>query len=84
MSKKILVLPGDGIGPEIVDEAVKVIAVLRDDMGLDVDLDEALVGGAAYDAAGHRSNGTTSRSRSSSICRGSFPYPPTGQTSPRR
>ena len=53
MSKKILVLPGDGIGPEIVDEAVKVIAVLRDDMGLDVDLDEALVGGAAYDAAGH-------------------------------
>ena len=53
MSKNILVLPGDGIGPEIVTEAVKVIARLRDDFGLDVEMDEALVGGAAYDAAGH-------------------------------
>jgi 3-isopropylmalate dehydrogenase len=53
MSKNILVLPGDGIGPEIVTEAVKVIARLRDEFGLDVDMDEALVGGAAYDAAGH-------------------------------
>jgi 3-isopropylmalate dehydrogenase len=53
MSKNILVLPGDGIGPEIVNEAVKVLACLRDDFGLDVDLDEALVGGTAYDAAGH-------------------------------
>ncbi|MCU7842978.1 MAG: 3-isopropylmalate dehydrogenase [Candidatus Thiodiazotropha sp. (ex Monitilora ramsayi)] len=52
MSKKILVLPGDGIGPEIVAEAVKVLATLRDDAGLDVDLDEALVGGAAIDATG--------------------------------
>lgn len=52
MSKKILVLPGDGIGPEIVHEAVKVIALLRDEHGLDVDLDEALVGGAAIDATG--------------------------------
>jgi len=53
MSKNILVLPGDGIGPEIVTEAVKVIARLRDEFGLDVEMDEALVGGAAYDAAGH-------------------------------
>ncbi|MCF7985357.1 MAG: 3-isopropylmalate dehydrogenase [Thiohalocapsa sp.] len=53
MSKKILILPGDGIGPEIIDEAVKVLACLRDDFGLDIDMDEALVGGAAYDAAGH-------------------------------
>ncbi len=52
MSKKILVLPGDGIGPEIIHEAVKVLALLRDDFGLDVDLDEALVGGAAIDATG--------------------------------
>jgi len=52
MSKKILVLPGDGIGPEIVHEAVKVLARLRDDFGLDVDLDQALVGGAAIDATG--------------------------------
>ena len=53
MSKNILVLPGDGIGPEIVTEAVKVIVRLRDEFGLDVEMDEALVGGAAYDAAGH-------------------------------
>lgn len=53
MSKNILVLPGDGIGPEIVNEAVKVLACLRDDFGLDIDMDEALIGGAAYDGAGH-------------------------------
>jgi 3-isopropylmalate dehydrogenase len=53
MSKKILILPGDGIGPEIVAEAVKVLECLQADFGLDVDLDEALVGGSAYDAAGH-------------------------------
>jgi 3-isopropylmalate dehydrogenase len=52
MSKKILVLPGDGIGPEIVAEAVKVVATLRDTYDLDIDLDEALVGGAAIDATG--------------------------------
>ncbi|MEJ2424649.1 MAG: 3-isopropylmalate dehydrogenase [Candidatus Thiodiazotropha sp.] len=52
MSKQILILPGDGIGPEIVTEAVKVLAALRDDFGLDVDMDEALVGGAAIDATG--------------------------------
>lgn len=52
MSKQILVLPGDGIGPEIIAEAVKVLLVLRDERGLQVDIDEALVGGAAIDAAG--------------------------------
>jgi 3-isopropylmalate dehydrogenase len=52
VSKKILILPGDGIGPEIVTEAVKVLAHLRDDSGLDLAMDEALVGGAAIDATG--------------------------------
>lgn len=52
MSKNILVLPGDGIGPEIVAEAVKVLASLRDTYDLDIDMDEALVGGAAIDATG--------------------------------
>jgi len=51
MSKRILVLPGDGIGPEIVAEAVKVLDKLAGE-GLDVELDEGLVGGAAYDALG--------------------------------
>jgi 3-isopropylmalate dehydrogenase len=52
MSKRILVLPGDGIGPEIVAEALKVLDRLKGE-GLDIELDEGLVGGAAYDAVGH-------------------------------
>lgn len=52
MSKHILILPGDGIGTEIVTEAVKVLAALRDNHGLDIEMDEALVGGAAIDATG--------------------------------
>ncbi|PLY13602.1 MAG: 3-isopropylmalate dehydrogenase, partial [Sedimenticola sp.] len=52
MSKNILVLPGDGIGQEIATEAVKVLACLRDDFDLDIEMDEALVGGTAYDATG--------------------------------
>ncbi|MES9859057.1 MAG: 3-isopropylmalate dehydrogenase [Sedimenticola sp.] len=52
MSKNILILPGDGIGQEIVTEAVRVLACLRDDFGLDIEMDEALVGGTAYDATG--------------------------------
>jgi len=52
MTKKILILPGDGIGPEIVGEAVKVLEKLQAD-GLDVTLEQGLVGGSAYDAKGH-------------------------------
>ncbi|UCE76437.1 MAG: 3-isopropylmalate dehydrogenase [Gammaproteobacteria bacterium] len=52
MTKKILVLPGDGIGPEIVAEALKVLNRLIA-TGLDVELEHGLVGGAAYDAEGH-------------------------------
>ncbi|MDT8385893.1 MAG: 3-isopropylmalate dehydrogenase [Thiogranum sp.] len=51
MTKKILILPGDGIGPEIVAEAVKVLNRLITD-GLDLELEYGLVGGAAYDASG--------------------------------
>lgn len=52
MTKKILVLPGDGIGQEIVGEALKVLKVLKNDFGLDVEMEEALVGGTAYDEKG--------------------------------
>ena len=45
----ILLLAGDGIGPEIMAEAEKVLAALA----LPVALDRALVGGAAYEATGH-------------------------------
>lgn len=51
MTKKIAVLPGDGIGVEIIAEAVKVLEHLKSE-GLDVELSEAPVGGAGYDAAG--------------------------------
>ena len=51
MSKKLAVLPGDGIGIEIVAEAVKVLNHLKAH-GLEVDMTEAPVGGAGYDAAG--------------------------------
>ena len=46
---KIAILPGDGIGPEIVAEAVKVLRVLD----LKFETETALVGGAAYEAHGH-------------------------------
>jgi 3-isopropylmalate dehydrogenase len=48
---KIAVLPGDGVGPEVVAEAVKVLDVFRRE-GLALELEQAPVGGAAYDAAG--------------------------------
>ncbi len=52
---KIAVLPGDGIGTEIVAEAVKVLQALD----LQFEMETALVGGAAYDAHGHPLPGAT-------------------------
>ena len=48
-SSKILILPGDGIGPEIVNEAVKVIECVREH-GVTLEVQQGLIGGAAYDA----------------------------------
>lgn len=48
---KIALLPGDGIGPEILREAVRVLDVLRSE-GLGIETEEAPVGGAAFDVAG--------------------------------
>lgn len=45
---KLAILPGDGIGPEIVAQAVKVLNALR----LNIDMQEAPIGGAGYEAAG--------------------------------
>lgn len=50
--KKLLILPGDGIGPEIVAEARKVLECLRADHGLEVEVSEGLLGGCAVDAEG--------------------------------
>lgn len=52
MSAKILVMPGDGVGPEICREAVRLLDALATDHGLDIELEEAMVGGAAIDAVG--------------------------------
>jgi 3-isopropylmalate dehydrogenase len=52
MTKKIAVLPGDGIGTEIVAEALKVLDCLKQDFGLQVETEQALIGGVAYDATG--------------------------------
>lgn len=52
MTSEILILPGDGIGPEIVAEAEKVLNALKRNHGLDVNLQHALIGGAAIDVAG--------------------------------
>ena len=46
---KIAVLPGDGIGPEVTREALRVL----DALDLCITCEEALVGGAAYHATGH-------------------------------
>jgi 3-isopropylmalate dehydrogenase len=53
MTKKLAVLPGDGIGPEVINEAVKVLERLRRDFGLKIELENALVGGIAYEAHKH-------------------------------
>ena len=51
MTKQIAVLQGDGIGPEIIGQAVKVLDKLIE-QGLDADYEYGLLGGAAYDAHG--------------------------------
>ncbi|OUS07002.1 3-isopropylmalate dehydrogenase [Gammaproteobacteria bacterium 42_54_T18] len=52
MTNNVLVLPGDGIGPEIVAQAVKVLELVNSQDNLDLTIDEALLGGAAIDATG--------------------------------
>ena len=52
MAKQVLILPGDGIGPEIVTEAKRVLELVNDQFSLVLAFSEALVGGAAIDAHG--------------------------------
>ena len=51
MTQNILLLPGDGIGPEIMAQAVRVLEKLKTD-GLDIAWDTALIGGCAVDVTG--------------------------------
>jgi 3-isopropylmalate dehydrogenase len=49
---KIAVLPGDGIGPEVTAEAVRVLGAVARRIGTSLEFEQALVGGAAIDATG--------------------------------
>jgi 3-isopropylmalate dehydrogenase len=53
MLHNIAILPGDGIGPEIIAEARRVLAVLQSEHGLAIEMEQADVGGTAYEASGH-------------------------------
>ncbi|UCC56593.1 MAG: 3-isopropylmalate dehydrogenase [Gammaproteobacteria bacterium] len=52
MNHNIAILPGDGIGPEIIAEAEKVLAGLQADFGLSATLEHAPIGGAGYEDSG--------------------------------
>ncbi len=49
---KIALIKGDGIGPEIIDEAVKVLDAVASTADFDFQYEELLMGGCAYDATG--------------------------------
>ena len=52
MTKKIAVLSGDGIGPEIVAEGLKVLDAINSIFGLGIEIEHGLIGGVAYDQTG--------------------------------
>ena len=52
MKKHICVMPGDGIGPEIVEEALRVLSAAAKKFGHEFSTEEALIGGSAIDATG--------------------------------
>ena len=49
---KILLLPGDGIGPEVIAQVTRVIDILKSNHGLKLNVQTALFGGASFDATG--------------------------------
>ena len=53
MNKKILILPGDGIGPEVTSSAMEILRFIKDLYSLDLDIEIHDVGGAAYDKTGY-------------------------------
>ena len=53
MSRNVLIMEGDGIGPEIVAEARKVLEAVNEKDALGLNFDEAMLGGRAYDKHGH-------------------------------
>ena len=53
MTKKIVTLAGDGIGPEIMAAGLEVLAAVAPKIGFDYSLEDKAFGGAGIDAAGH-------------------------------
>jgi len=53
MTKKIVALAGDGIGPEIMEAGLEVLASISEKTGFDYEIDRRPFGGAGIDAAGH-------------------------------
>ena len=52
MTKKITLLPGDGIGPEVVESAVNVIKYVAEKFSTNFEFEEKLMGGVSYDKYG--------------------------------
>ncbi len=52
MTQKLLLLPGDGIGPEVISQVVRVIDVLKSKHGLELNVETGLFGGASIDETG--------------------------------
>jgi len=50
---KIALLPGDGIGPEVIQEAVKILKIVGGKLNLTLDTEQVPVGGAGFEATGH-------------------------------
>jgi len=48
----IVVLPGDGVGPEVTNQALKVLNKIKSKYALEYSIDEGLIGGSAYDVSG--------------------------------
>src|SRR5690606_4012985 len=57
LSARVVVLPGDGVGPEVTAAATDVLRAAAAKAGLVIDVREALIGGAAFDATGSPSQG---------------------------
>lgn len=82
---KIAVLAGDGIGPEVCDEAVKVLQVVGELSGRTFAFEHALCGGAAFDAfQTHLPQATVDVvARSDAVLFGSVGGPPDAQEDPK-
>jgi len=82
---KVVVIPGDGIGPEVMEEALKVMTRAEELFSLEFRLEHALIGGAAYDAFGAHFPDATKEacSRSDAILFGSVGGPVKEQHLPK-